>query len=95
MLPIAGRMLECGCGTGRVGRLFLRRFKGLKRVIGVDISDECIKRANDNYKHYLALNEDLENKNIFAKNTFDVVLCNSVLHHFPNIEKIMDNISYC
>jgi 2-polyprenyl-3-methyl-5-hydroxy-6-metoxy-1,4-benzoquinol methylase len=94
-----GTLLDMGCGGGWLSLNFAR--KGMV-VLGLDISDEQIKMANN-----LRENAGLENLNFECTNligwdykkylgTFDRVFVNAFLHHLPSaeIEVIFKTISY-
>jgi SAM-dependent methyltransferase len=81
-IPPGARILECGCGTGQMSN-FLS--VGSRTVFGSDMS-----------LHSLSLGEQFKEKNnlrtvhfvqmnlfrpCFKPGTFDLVLCNGVLHH--------------
>jgi len=81
-------LLDLGCGAGM--DLFLAGFKlGEKgKAVGVDFSEEMIKRGNDIAKKYNRDNVEFVlspiEKMPFADNTFDVVISNCVLNLVPN-----------
>lgn len=90
----SGKVLEAGCGSGYFGIELSR--KGFE-VIGVDISENMVKSANQNAcENYHAIIGDLENLNLFEPKKFDGILCVGVLHHFPEIEKstIINNFNH-
>ena len=67
------KVLDCGCGTGFVSQLY-PNFD----VTGVDISDGML--AQNPYHWIKAPAEALP----FESNTFDFVVCRSLLHHLGN-----------
>ena len=81
-IPFGSRVLECGCGTGQ-----LSNFLGIahRSVIGTDIALNSLQIA-DNFrsKHSLDrvyfLQMNLFHP-LFRDNSFDLVICNGVLHH--------------
>jgi SAM-dependent methyltransferase len=89
----AGSLLDLGCGAGHHSKdLSLRGFE----VTGVDISLNGLKHAT---KLSQATNQeidfivgDIENLP-FDDNSFDVVFCGLILHHFPKKEKVLMEIS--
>lgn len=84
------KVLEAGCGTGVFGKKLLEHFPKFN-IIGVDISENMIKKADSGTKNYKALIGDLENKDLFKDNEIDIILCPFILHHFPNLEKVFEN----
>ena len=81
-IPFGARVLECGCGTGQ-----LSNFLGIahRTVFGVDLSLNSLALAQafrDRYQlervFFLQMNIFSP---VFAEQSFDVVICNGVLHH--------------
>ena len=81
-VPFGSRVLEAGCGTGQ-----LSNFLGLSNrvIFGTDICLNSLRLAQE-FKE----NNGLENahflqmdlfKPVFKQKTFDLVICNGVLHH--------------
>lgn len=80
--PTPGRLLDLGCGTGRLCRHFTT--KGYE-CVGVDLSDEMLARAKDNLQapgvspaaryavRYVAAN--LTDSDLLAGETFDYAAC--------------------
>jgi SAM-dependent methyltransferase len=92
---IAGkRILECGCGLGQWGRVLAKRGA---HVIGVDIAEAAIeanKRLNAHMPNYTCQVGDLEDRELFEARSLDVITCFNVLHHFPKIDKVIENFAY-
>ena len=88
LLPeVAGkRVLDVGCGTGRVSQLVAKR--GASRVIGVDFSVNMLRSARIQVHSYstvtLAAAEAIALP--FAEETFDVVTCSLMMGHLEKIE---------
>jgi len=88
------RILECGCGLGDWGRALAKRGA---HVIGVDIAEAAIeanKRINATVPNYTCKAGDLEDKSLFDAHSLDGVTCFNVLHHFPSIDKVIENFAY-
>ncbi len=72
------RVLDLGCGNGRLSELFSRDI----HYLGVDISNEMLKIAKAKYP-----NSDFQLINFlslpFLAESFDVIYCLAVLHHVP------------
>lgn len=81
-IPFGSRVLDCGCGTGQ-----LANFLGIahRTVLGSDICLNSLRLAQQ-FKlknrlervHFVQMNLF---RPVFAQETFDVVICNGVLHH--------------
>lgn len=73
-------VLDVGCGNGRLLKVFEK--KKIK-YLGIDQSQELIKKAKEKYpKHEFAYG-DILNLGGLADHDFDYVACLAVLHHIP------------
>jgi SAM-dependent methyltransferase len=75
------RVLDFGCGVGRLARHFLNRFA---HYTGVDISPSMIRQArrwNRHLKKAIFQLNDRAELSLFESNTFDLIYCNLVLQH--------------
>ncbi len=81
------KLISIGCGEGNHERNFAEQ-DGFSKIIGVDVSKESISQAN---KNATANNLNIEYhcldfiKMDFKNEQFDLVLFDSSLHHFDNI----------
>jgi 2-polyprenyl-3-methyl-5-hydroxy-6-metoxy-1,4-benzoquinol methylase len=78
-MPKKGRVIELGCGTGAISRWFSQ--KGYS-VVGVDISETAIERAEENSKD-LGIefhSKDVTNSKICELGNFDIVIDGHCLH---------------
>ncbi len=84
------KVLDIGCGIGRLSEFFAKDFK---EVEGIDISDEMIKKAKERLSN-------LNNVNFtatdgvhypFSDNYFDLVFSYIVFQHMPSEEIIEEN----
>jgi SAM-dependent methyltransferase len=90
------RVLEAGCGTGAFCRWFIQRLKGraVWETTGVDIAPAMIEWSKRHpLEHYTSIVGDLEDAALFAPESFDLVLCPMVLHHFPDPRAALRNIT--
>ena len=86
-LPKDSFVLDAGCGTGRCS--FPIASLGFK-VIGIDISEKAIEVARqeaEKAKLSITFQEGDIEALPFEDNTFDIVFCGGVLHHFPDSTK--------
>jgi len=81
-IPFGARVLECGCGTGQ-----LSCFLGIahRTVFGTDLSLSSLALAQDFRRRHDLQRVFFLQMNLFAPvfydGSFDVVICNGVLHH--------------
>jgi len=88
------RVLEIGCGIGSDGEEFAKHGA---EYVGVDYSDQSVAVAK---KRFEVLGLEGEFHNIDASNAedlsalgkFDLVYSYGVIHHFPAIDQIIDNV---
>jgi len=73
-------VLDVGCGNGRLIKVF-----GEKKIkyLGIDQSQELIKKAKGKYPGYEFTYGDILNLGGLAGHDFDSVACLAVLHHIP------------
>ena len=87
------RVLEIGCGTATVGRHLISKGILPENYLGIDISTNQLTSA-----HQLTPGSDFVQASAtslpLSKNTFDLVITNTVLHHLDNeaCESMLDNI---
>ena len=81
--------LVLGCGNGED----IKDFEKLSsKIVGIDISSRLIKEATKKFKRHYFILGDAENLP-FKNKSFDIVLCKSILHHLPNLEKALNEIN--
>ncbi len=83
-------LLDCGCGTGAMLRLFVKDIPD-KKYCGIDLSAEMINVARENCSIVDFTQGDCEELP-FDDETFDVVTCSMSFHHYPNVEKFFSNV---
>jgi len=96
----AGRAIDIGTGPGQIV-LKLSRAPALRdwHFVGVDRSPNMIARARSNSGHALAGNPRVQfqvadgNRLDFPDCSFDLVMCNSVLHHLAEPRRVLSEIA--
>jgi 2-polyprenyl-3-methyl-5-hydroxy-6-metoxy-1,4-benzoquinol methylase len=86
--------IDIGCNSGMYSKI-LSDF-GFEYVFGIDISDECIRKANKTFS-FRSSSQVLEYKNVSAEKIplekkFDFILCTEVLEHAKKPRKVIENI---
>jgi len=87
------KVLEVGCGIGVVTSYLAKEYKW--NVTGIDLDPEQIERAkNDNIENeYFKFFEADVTKLPFVDSEFDMALSFDVLHHIPNWDNALNEIS--
>ncbi len=93
----AGSALDIGTGPGLIPIMLAAKSPGL-RLTGVDLSEPMLQKARDAAKEAgVADRLDFrlgDAKSLpFPKRSFDLVLCNSLLHHLPDPLALFNEIS--
>jgi SAM-dependent methyltransferase len=90
--PVALRVLEIGCGAGRMTRFLAETFG---EVYGVDVSGEMIRLAQDRLSHlrnvYFKETNGVDFA-VFPEDFFDVIFSAYVFQHAPDPQVIESNI---
>lgn len=84
--PKNANVLEVACGTGTFVELFNKL--GSKSYVGIDISSEMIRLAQENNKYDYAkfVNTSLEDFTQSNLSKYDIIISSSFLHHLYNLE---------
>lgn len=83
-------LLSVGCGTGSREQKYARH-PAFSRIVGIDLADNQIAEARENARNLKNINYlvgDFQTA-LFDKESFDVILFNSSLHHFARIENLV------
>jgi len=75
------RILEAGCGLGRVVKYLYDR--GYKNVYGIELDHESVSFLNQNFSELNIIQGDVL-KLPYQKESFDIVLSYGVIEHFPD-----------
>ncbi|GAA4014548.1 hypothetical protein GCM10022384_68140 [Streptomyces marokkonensis] len=86
-------VLEVGCGLGE-GLNFLSRVVDAERMVGLDLSDEAVKRANASLGRtgLSYVQGDAENLP-FEDGEVDVLVNIESAHNYPSLEKFLEEVS--
>lgn len=82
MLPAAGRVLDLGCGTGRL----TRRIAGGERVVGVDASSSMLSHAQAAGASFVQADGF---RLPFADSSFDAVVALRFVFHFAPLDVLL------
>lgn len=84
------KILDIGCGGGILSEALATE---AKKVVGIDLSQECINIAIEHGKSHENLSYQVIEVEAFAKKNpeeFDVVTCFEMLEHVPEPERIIE-----
>lgn len=89
------RMICPGCGSGS-NEIKFAKFNNFNRIEGFDLSPKRINIAKENaekmgYKNLFYFVNDIYQFD-FGNMRYDLVLFDSSLHHFKNLDKILENV---
>ncbi len=87
------KVLDLGCFQGN--QLSMQLAQNAKQYVGIDLSDVAIKKLSDRIAHIPSakalavdfLTEDFEEKD------FDLIYAYGVLHHFPNVDLLINKLN--
>lgn len=87
------KVLDLGCFSGNNLSVYLA--KNSKEYIGLDLSDVGIEHLNERIKHIpnaKGVVADFLNDEIFTDKDFDVIYAYGVLHHFKNVDVLINKL---
>ena len=91
IIPIESSVLEIGCGNGNlIGKL------GVKKGVGVDISDKLINLAKKKFPkvHFYCNDIISDNKRLSSEGKFDFILISDTIGYFYDIQKYLESIHF-
>jgi SAM-dependent methyltransferase len=91
LLASKRRILDAGCGNGRVTAL-LATLAPHAEIVGVDIVDLGSARQNTSRFHNVNLNNLNLRESLGTLGTFDFIYCQEVLHHTGDAEVSFKNL---
>lgn len=83
-----GNILDLGCGTG----WFAEKLSRLGRVTGIDLSEGAIAAAKVRYPDIQFTAGNLFDMTL-ATETFDLVVCQEVIAHVPDQQRLLNRIA--
>ncbi len=84
------KILDLGCGPGSMIP-FLNLIPN-SIIVGVDLSIDMVNLAQSKHPDITFIQGDAENLD-FEDESFDIVLCSGVLHHFNNLNAVLHEIN--
>jgi len=88
------KVLDLGCFSGNALSVYIA--KNCKEYVGIDLSDKAIDKLNQKLKDIptaQAISEDFFSDN-FKDINFDLIYAYGVLHHFKNVDILIDQLNH-
>lgn len=88
------KVLDLGCYAGNALSIYIA--ENSKEYVGIDLSDVAIKKLNDRLKNIpsaKALAADFLSDTDFPDKDFDVIYAYGVIHHFPNMDVLINKLN--
>lgn len=82
------RILDIGCGPGNSTYALKERFPD-SEIIGIDNSDDMLKRAENDYKDIDFIKCSVPDELHMLDGKFDLIFSNACIHWIPNQEKLI------
>ena len=97
LIPPAGRVLDLGCGHGRIAALLAAERPNCQ-YLGLDFSPDFIRRAEENAQNLAGFSARFAVADLLqpdwsqtlAGRQFDVILALALLHHIPGYQARLD-----
>jgi SAM-dependent methyltransferase len=86
------RILDAGCGNGRVTALLRKYAPPDAEIIGIDISSSTVARGNLEGSANVSFCEKNILDDLSSLGSFDFIYCQEVLHHTADPEKAFRNL---
>lgn len=89
------KILDVGCGTGNLLHKISRKYNKSAELVGVDLSPKVISIAKEKLEGNSFINfETGTGDNLrFNSNYFDYVICSNSLHHHPNTQNSLSEMT--
>lgn len=87
------KVLDLGCFSGNNLSVYLA--ENAKEYVGIDLSDVGINKLNERIKHLptaKGIAADFLNDETFADKNFDIIYAYGVLHHFKNVDVLINKL---
>jgi ubiquinone/menaquinone biosynthesis C-methylase UbiE len=88
------RILDLGCGEGRVTRLLLEYFENAF-ILGVDSNEESVRLAIASVKSERVTFSQGVFEDFNFRESFDAVVCSEVFEHVLNTKLLLDTLEIC
>jgi len=90
-LKPGAKILDAGCGSGRVIRYLISKDTKQKNITGVDINKEMLQIARNDFRAVRLINSGISNAK-FKDSSFDMIISTMVIHYLDN-QKLAKSLS--
>ncbi|KXH71792.1 MAG: hypothetical protein AM326_11505 [Candidatus Thorarchaeota archaeon SMTZ-45] len=88
-----GDVLDVGTDEGDFIKVLMKTLKDYKSFTGIDISEENLKKARENFKDIAANFIEMNAETLtFQDNHFDTVCSSYTIHHLENIDAVLSEM---
>jgi ubiquinone/menaquinone biosynthesis C-methylase UbiE len=84
-------ILDVGCGTGAMLSIVINEYKDIQ-ACGIDLSEKMLEKAAELLGQRVQLIAGDSDNLPWEDDYFDLVVCNSSFHHFPEPVKVLKEI---
>ena len=85
------KVLDVGCGTGTILSLLSKNQNA--SFSGVDLSEQMINIAKEKLNNSVELKIGDSEQLPWDNNTFDAIICTDSFHHYPEPEKVLNEVA--
>lgn len=86
-------VLDVGCSNGFKTKLLFDKYDNITYIKGIDIDDNAIKEAKENFKNDSRYNFELKDIcDLKREEKYDIINLSYVLQHLENPEKVLINL---
>lgn len=87
---IGTKILDAGCGSGVFG-LGIKSKKSDVSIIGIDLNQNFVNLSLNTGAYDKTVCANIEQEDTFEESQFDTIVCPYLMHHFPDIQTVLDN----
>lgn len=93
-IPLHGRVLELGCGTGDIWKTNLSELDKSITLKLTDFSENMVAAVKEAFAAYAQVSYDVVNIEAvpYADSSYDVVIANMMLYHVPDLHKGLSEV---
>lgn len=87
------KVLDVGCSNGFKTKLMFDKYKNIKYILGIDIDEQAINEAKENFKNNNKYKFELKKiEDLDENNKYDIIYLSYVLQHLKNPTKVLKTL---